>query len=137
MELTKEQLIIWRQQGMSNVDIAHKIGKSISSVNMLFSQYKIPKRRTGLPEEKAEAIAMMGKEGKSTKEIAERLGISITTVHNYLKAAGLIPDKKKDGEKKEDEPEAFIMAVQRKPRIFRAFYSGRWYKDVTDLHLLG
>lgn len=137
MELTKEQLTIWRQQGMSNVEIACKTGKSVGSVNMLFSKYKIPPRRKGLPDEKADAMAQMKKEGKSTKEITEKLGVSPTTVYNYLKAAGLMPKKERDEDKKMDGPEPFIMAVQREPKITKKVYGSYRCEDITDFYLPG
>ncbi len=139
MELTKEQLAAWRQQGMSNIEIARMIGKSANTVNMLFSKYKIPPRDRSLPEKKRQDIIRMRKEGKGIKEISEELGVSASAANNYLKAVGLIPEREKKEYKPQNayEPEVFTMAVQRKPKIIKEVYHGHRYENVTDLYNLG
>ncbi len=133
MEPTKEQLAGWRRQGLSNVKIAEMTGKSLGTVNMLFSRYRIPKRSRAVPEEKREAIIGMKEKGLSTKEIAGELGLAKCTVNNYIKEAGLRPDREKDL----GLPEVLIMAVPRVPKPFRTKICGHKYWDVTDFFIRG
>ncbi len=133
MELTKEQLAIWRQQGMTNVEIAEKTGKSVGTVNVLFSRYRIPKRSRAVPEEKRRRLVGMKEKGWSTKEIAEELELSQCTVNNCIKAAGLRPEK----DTEMGLPETYIMAVPRIPKITRLVIRGHKYLDVTDYFIRG
>ncbi|WP_286080655.1 LuxR C-terminal-related transcriptional regulator [Parablautia intestinalis] len=132
MELTKEQLAGWRRQGLSNVKIAEMTGKSLGTVNMLFSRYRIPKRSRAVPEEKREAIIGMKEKGLSTKEIAGELGLAKCTVNNYIKEAGLRPEKEDTG-----LPEVLVMAVPRVPKPIRTEICGHKYWDVTDFFIRG
>lgn len=123
---TKEQLILWRQQGRTNREIARMTGKSLGTINGLFSKYKIPRRDTSVPKKKIEIMVQMKKSGSSIREIAESTGYSELTIRNHIKAAGLMPEK---------QPEGFSIAEPREPHIFRTVISGKKYIDVTELYI--
>lgn len=132
---TKDQLEAWRKQGKSNVEIAGLTGRSIGTINGLFSKYKIAQRRTAIPQDKINTICEMRKAGSSTKEISEKTGCGLSTVQNYIRAAGLIVDRRK---KDEWEPEfPTIFAHPRKPKIEKVVVDGKRYLDVTDLYVPG
>lgn len=131
--LTKEQLTAWRQQGKTNVQIAEMTGRSVDTVNGLFSRYKIPSRNRGIPDETKAAILRMKESGSSIREIMEKTGLSESTVYNHAKAAGLIPDRDKGMDM--GLPEVFIMAQTRTPRISRMVCGGKRYLDVTEIYI--
>lgn len=129
--MAKEQLAAWRQQGKTNVQIAEMTGRSVDTVNGLFSRYKIPSRSRGIPQETNETILCMKESGSSIKEIMEKTGLSESTVYNCAKAAGLIPDR----EAGMGLPEVFIIAESRTPRISRMVCDGKRYLDVTEIFI--
>lgn len=133
MKLTKEQLAAWRQQGMSNVKIAEMTGKSLGTINMLFSRYKIPPRSRSIPEEKRSALLEMKERGLSTKEISVELGLAPCTVNSYIKTAGMRTEKEEDM----GLPEKLTMAVPRTPKPFKTKIYGHKYEDVTDFYIRG
>lgn len=127
--LTKEQLTAWRQQGKTNIQIAEMTGRSVDTVNGLFSRYKIPPRSRGIPQETKETILRMKGSGSSIKEIMEKTGLSGAAVYNHAKAAGLIPDRDMG------LPDVLIMAETRTPRISRMVCGGKRYFDVTEIYI--
>ena len=128
MEITKEQLEYWRhQEGKSNVEIAEMTGKSIDSINNLFSRYKIRQRRRGISEEKVNLIHKMLEDGSRPYQIAAELGISRGAVYKY------IPEK--EIEEEFDLPLDITMAETKKPNIFRTVVERKRYIDVTDLFI--
>lgn len=128
MKITKEQLEYWRhQEGKSNVEIAEITGKSIDSINNLFSRYKIKQRRRGIPEEKVNLIYKMLEDGSRPYQIAAELGISKGVVYKYM------PEK--EMEEEFDLQINLTMAETKKPNIFKSVVEGKKYIDVTDLFI--
>lgn len=132
---TKEQLELWRSQEKTNVEIAEMTGRSIAIINGLFSKYKIARRRREIPQSKIDTIYRMRKAGSSAREIADKTGCGLSTVKKYIKAAGLVPERKRKVEF-ELEPEfPAIFAVQRKPKIEKVVINGKRYIDITDIFI--
>ena len=130
-EPTKDRLVQWRQQGMSSREIAKITGETPARINYLIKKYKITqKKKTAAPEE-IEAMCQLRREGYGTSEIARKTGYTESTVYGYLKAAGLIAERKPDP----DIPLKF--AAPRIPGITTVVYHGVRYKDVTDLYIPG
>lgn len=126
MEVTKEQLEYWRhKEGKSNVEIAQITGKSIGSINTLFSRYKIKKREMGISKEKIEIIQKMSAAGSRGYQIAAELGISRAAVYKYM------PNNKTDEEFA--LPPEMTFAEKKEPTIFEVVINGKHYIDVTDL----
>lgn len=134
---TKEQLELWRSQEKSNVEIANMTGRSIGTINGLFSKYKIAQRRRAIPQDKIDTICRMKEAGSSAKEIADKTGCGLSTVQSYIKAAGLVLDKNRKVEP-DPEPEfPAIFAIPKEPKIEKVVIDGRRYIDITDLYLPG
>lgn len=132
---TKEQLELWRKQGKTNVEIAKLTGKSIGTINGLFSKYKIPQRKRTLPQDTINTICRMKKAGSSAKEISEKTGCGLSTVEKYIKAAGLVMDKRKKDEPEQEFPTIFVHP--REPKIEKVVIDGKRYLDITDLYIPG
>lgn len=129
---TKEQLILWRQQGRTNAEIAKMTGRGLGTINGLFSKYKIPTRSRSLPEDKVNAICRMRKEGRSTREIVRETGLGESTVNKYLKAAGLIEERGSRYELDMETTLPVLFTIRKEPEIRKFIQGGRIYEDVTD-----
>lgn len=129
MELTKEQLSKWRQQGLSNVQIADMTGNKLSKINNLFSRYKIKQKERGLPEDTIEQICKMKNNGSSIEEIIAETGASRSSIIKYAKAAGISESHVMD------LPETYQLAEKRCPRIFKTVINGKRYLDITELYI--
>ncbi len=129
MELTKEQLSKWRQQGLSNVQIANMTENKLSKVNNLFSRYKIKQRERGLSEATIEQICKMKNNGSSIEEIIAETGASRSSIIKYTKAAGISESHVMD------LPETYQLAEKRRPRIFKTVINGKKYLDITELYI--
>lgn len=134
MSPAKEDLDRWRQQGMSNTEIADMLGKSTATVNCLFSKYKIRPRKRSVPDEDIEIFVRMRRAGSSTKEIAEKTGYACSTINNYLKAAGLIRNREEAAVEVQEPklPEMFLMAPEKEPKAAEVMVKGHRYIDITD-----
>lgn len=132
---TKDQLELWRSQGKTNIEIAKMTGRGIGTINGLFSKYKIAKRRRTIPQDKIDTIHQMRKTGSSAKEIADKTGCGLSTVRNYIKAAGLVHERKEKIEPKLESELPTVFAVSRGPIIKKIVIDGKRYMDITDLYV--
>ena len=89
MTIPREDRIkfIKRNPDMKNDILAHKLGVSMSTVNLLkkeagVSKQKITKKESVITKKKI--LAMLQKEDRDVKSMASELGISINGVRNHL-----------------------------------------------------
>ncbi len=129
----KEDLLEWRRQGMSNIEIAQKLGRSYHSVTNYFRHYGLG-RGNPTPQEKIDAIVQMSRSGKSAKEISKETGCGLSTVYIYREAAGAPKETnlESNSASRLELPEMFIMAKSKKPKKKEHFLiNGRMFADVT------
>ena len=128
---TKDQLIMWRQQGKTYKEIAQMTGKSPETIRVRCCQYKITSKPRGMAQDQIDVFCRMRREGLGTKEIADQTGYAESTVYTYLKAAGLIKNRNFEP----DLPLKF--AVPREKKIIKAVFGGVKYEDITDFCVPG
>ena len=98
-EISMSELNYLRDQGLSNKEIAEKIGCSAATVSKyLPSQHKA---RARLSDEDRNDILELYRSGKKVKDIAESYGCTLPTIYNLLKAEGIQVRGKKKTEKKQ------------------------------------
>ena len=144
MKITKEQLENWRHvEGLTNVQIADRTGKSLSRINALFSIYQIKSLNRGISKQTIEKINDLRKSGRSINEIMEETGLSRSSINKYISKENKFERYKKPVS---IEPEAAgvesyvfelprTMIIDRKPKIFRTVINGKRYLDITDLFM--
>ena len=124
--LTEGQLAQWRQQGLTNKEIALKAGKSESTINGLFSKYKIPPRNRRVPQASVETMVRLHGMGMCRKQIAAETGYTVSTVRNCLIEAGAVQPSKY-GEESPGLPDVLIIAEPITPRSYKVEYFGHKY----------
>lgn len=139
VELTKEQLEEYRQQGYSYEQIAEATGYSQKSVTYYLRKYGLTKSNHFTDEEKA-LFCELRRQGKTIEEIAEISGRSRPGVYGFLKKEGLgrVPAQKNDSEE-DEEAESIVFtpvvvryAEERKPQAVRCIADGKVWWDVSD-----
>lgn len=144
MKITKEQLENWRHvEGLTNVQIADRTGKSLSRINALFSIYQIKSLDRGVSEKTIEKINDLRKSGRSINEIMEETGLSRSSINKYIYKENKFERCKKQVsiEPAAAGVESYVfelprkMITERKPKIFRTVINGKRYLDITDLFM--
>lgn len=144
MKITKEQLENWRHvEGLTNVQIADRTGKSLSRINALFSIYQIKSLDRGISKQTIEKINDLRKSGRSINEIMEETGLSRSSINKYISKENKFERYKKPVsiESAAAGVESYVfelprkMINERKPKIFRTVINGKRYLDITDLFM--
>lgn len=124
------------KSGKTLKDIANELGVSTSTVNsdiQYLRENGIIQLRTGNKEseatERREKVAKLYNSGKTLKEIAQEVGISISTVHadvKYLRKEGIVEKRNTLDEQIEER------ITERRGKVAKLYNSGKSLKEIAN-----
>lgn len=118
-------------QGKSIDEISKKTGYAPATVRVYIGQSKKTGEKRRFVEQYAKEIMEMHKNGHRTKDIAEKVGLSYTTVNNFLTKKGLRDSKSRIRSQEEPQVIAPILAKPKKICNEKIRDGKKIYTDIT------